>query len=222
MTLKHLCKAGSSLLVILALTGAALAQDSNGRWPVSQPAQSIDPAETAPFTNSEPIAPLDETWVSPSSSGFLAGGDYLFIRPHFSEAVAFAAGTQTPASFDMQAVGLDFNYDSSLRAFLGYRTNSGSEVRFTYWNMRGDVAVNGAAAVPGTFIIDPFGGVVGAFVNPLTGLPVAGGDAIATRATVNLNICDIDYILAPLYSESWFTCAAFTGVRIADIDQTYR
>ncbi len=159
--------------------------------------------------------------------GFYAGAEYLLMRPHFSEAIAFAQGTQTlPTAFEVEGRELQFDYDNSFRVFAGYRTPSGGEFRFTYWYLFGDISVEGTAT--GTeFIVDPFGNVVGALrVMDLGdvrgfGTLLTAGDHIATRATVRTNVYDFDFIKPlALSSRSWaFSCSA--GARIADIDQYY-
>ena len=156
---------------------------------------------------------------------FVVGADYLLIRPHFSEAVAFAQGRQTATSLSTRARELDFDYDSNFRAFIGFRTG-GDEVRFTYSRISGETEVNGAVTQPGDFIIDPFGNLVGAVVvvDPSSGLfgtPLVGGDRIETRAEVELNVYDLEFIRpfnlnSPCWWMSWSA-----GVRVADIEQFY-
>jgi hypothetical protein len=148
------------------------------------------------------------------------------IRPHFSEAVAFAHGTQTATSFQIDAQPLLFDYAPSFRTDIGYRFNGGREaIQFTYSNIRGDTRVNGTNPGPGQFLVDPYGNVVGtAFVvNPSDhrfGTAVTGGDAINTRATVNLNVYDFDWIRCSNDCSEWdFNWSV--GLRFADLDQYY-
>lgn len=158
---------------------------------------------------------------------FIAGADYLLIRPHFSEAVAFAQGSQTASSFSTTARELDFDYGSNFRVFVGLRAGgSGGEARFTYSRITGDTDVNGAVSQPGEFIVDPFGNIVGALVvvDPQSGLfgqPLVGGDRIETRAEVDLNIYDLE-IIRPfrLNSPNWYMSWS-AGARIADVEQFY-
>lgn len=159
---------------------------------------------------------------------FIGGADYLLVRPHFSEAVAFARGTQTAGSFSTEGEGLDFDYDDSFRAFIGYGLAGGcGELRFTYWNLQGDVAVNGGVGAPGEFIVDPFGNLVGAFaiIDPSdargVGTILFGGAAIATRASVDVNIYDIDFSSQIALHNSCWELRWTAGARIADVEQFY-
>ena len=164
--------------------------------------------------------------LSDPDAVFFAGADYLFIRPHFSEAIAFAEGRQTPTSVSLRARELDFDYDSNFRVFGGYRFGGGDELRFTYSRITGDTDVDGAVTQPGDFIVDPFGNIVGAVAvfDPASGLfgqILPGGDRIETRAAVELNIYDLEFVRpvrmkAPNWYMSWTA-----GVRIADIEQFY-
>jgi hypothetical protein len=158
---------------------------------------------------------------------FVAGADYLLIRPHFSEAVAFAQGRQTASSLSTRARELDFDYDSNFRAFIGLRSGcDGDEVRFTYSRITGETEVNGAVTQPGDFIVDPFGNLAGAVVvvDPSSGLfgtPLVGGDRIETRAEVELNVFDLEFIRPfNLNSPSWWMSWS-AGLRVADIEQFY-
>ena len=163
--------------------------------------------------------------VSDPQDVFIVGGDYLLIRPHFSEAVAFAQGRQTAGSLSMRASELDFDYDSNFRAFIGLRSGC-DEVRFTYTRITGESEVNGGVTQPGDFIVDPFGNLVGAVVvidpsSNLFGTPLVGGDRIETRAEVELNVYDLDFT-RPFNLDSpnwWMSWTA--GVRVADIEQFY-
>lgn len=160
-------------------------------------------------------------------AGFFGGAEFLLVRPHFGEAVAFARGTQTVASFETTATELHFDYDASLRTFLGYRLgNGGGELRFTYWNLNGDVSVDGTVGGAGEFIVDPFGNLVGGvgIIDPgdlRFGNIVVGGDLIETRATVKTNIYDIEFAKPLMFQDPKWALKWSAGVRIADIDQYY-
>lgn len=157
---------------------------------------------------------------------FSGGAEFLLMRPHFSEAVAFAEGRQTPASFATEARELSFDYGGSFRVFAGYHPQDAEgTLRFTYWHFRGDT---GETAVSnGTqFFVDPFGNVAGAVavVDPSDarfGRIVAGGDRIHAKAVVESDIYDLQWI-APLSRKplGWLLDWS-AGVRIADIDQSY-
>ena len=155
------------------------------------------------------------------------GADFLFVRPSFSESVAFARGSQSPTSLDLSGQELEFDYDSSVRAFVAVRSEDGlSKMQFTYWHLRGKTSVNGTVAGPGQFIVDPFGNIVGsvAIVDPSDARSpnvIVGGDNIQTRATVRSNLYDFDFARELRPTDPHWFLEYSVGVRIADIDQYY-
>lgn len=160
-----------------------------------------------------------------SDPGLYAGAEFLLVRPHFSEAIAFAQGIQTPTSLQTRGRELQFDYDPSLRFFMGYRFTGGGELRFTYWCADSDISVEGTPAA-GEFFVDPFGSVVGAVavIDPSDarfGTVLVGGDLIRTRATVQTNVYDLDWIKPTLVRYPNWVLNWSAGVRIADIDQYY-
>lgn len=158
---------------------------------------------------------------------FYGGADYLLIRPHFSQAVAFTEGTQTPTSFSASARNLDFPYKSNLRAFIGMPiAEIDGAIQFTYTRLHSQTNVNGTVTTPGQFIVDPFGAVAGsvAVFNPhdnLFGTVLTGGDTVNTRASISLNIYDIEYLRPLLPAGSQWNLRWSAGARIADINQYY-
>lgn len=153
-------------------------------------------------------------------SAILIGAEFLLVRPHFSEAVAFASGGQTFTTFTASARELDFNYDPSFRTRLGYRfAESGQAFLLTYWNFRGDVDVSGRAN-PGGFLVDPFGNVAGLAINPQTLTLLPSGDLISTRAEVDMDVLDADMVF-PLIQRGPVKILGVAGVRAAWIDQYY-
>jgi len=152
------------------------------------------------------------------------------IRPHFSEAIAFARGSLAP-TLQIEGQELQFAYDSAFRASAGYRRGNGlGEIRFTFSQLDGDVSVNGTVGA-GEFIVDPFGNNVGLlpiidpgdsrFTAPpgLTFLP--GGDLIQTRASVTANVFDVDFVNSILVRSPCWAVNWSAGVRVADVDQYY-
>jgi hypothetical protein len=135
------------------------------------------------------------------------GGDYIFLRPHFSEAVGFAMVTDAlgPGGLNRTVTGeeLDFHYQSSMRLFLGYHLHECADIRFTYWYVDTDTTVEGIAGA-GQTIVDPFGN---------TGLT---GSSIHTSADIKLNVFDIEYQRA---MSSGLQYSA--GLRFADVTQFY-
>lgn len=184
---------------------------ADGRW---------DATNSAPNLHSDPVD-------CESSAGFFGGVDYLLVRPHFSEAIAFAQASLGPAGINVVGRDLEFQYDSSLRAFIGFRFENGdSEFRFTYWRLPGDTQAHATNPGSGTFLVDPFGNVVGtAFVlNPQSALflnPIFGGEFIRTRATVDANLYDLDLVRNWVSPDGGWAAQASIGARIADINQFY-
>ncbi|HEX6986837.1 MAG TPA: Lpg1974 family pore-forming outer membrane protein [Planctomycetaceae bacterium] len=155
------------------------------------------------------------------------GADYLHIRPHFSEAIGFAEVTQTPDAFRSVGRDLDFDYDSSFRVFAGATTgDQGDGFRFTYTDLSGDTRVDGTAVAPGTFLVDPYGNVVGGagVIDPnsrLFGQIIPGGDAIRTEASVDVDVFDLEYVRPLAFSSSDWSAEWSAGLRVADVDQFY-
>ncbi len=165
-----------------------------------------------------------------SDRRLFGSAEFLLVRPHFSEAIAFAQGTQTAATFDTVGRELQFDYEASVRATAGYRFDNGRAFQFTFSRLSGDTSVVGAAPGAGQFIVDPFGNLVGAITiidptdarfsvaNPFV---VTGGDRIDTNAVVETNIYDLE-LTQPILADcgNWDFNWSF-GVRIADVDQSY-
>lgn len=160
--------------------------------------------------------------------GTVFGGvDLLLIRPSFSQATAFARGTQSLTSYNTAAESIDFEYDLAGRGYVGYGfAGSDLAIAFSYFNVSADAENSGTVGGLGEFIVDPFGNVVGgvAVIDPSDarfGNIIIGGDYIETRTTVDLNVFDID-LMAPLrFNNPYYTLAWSAGVRLADLNQTY-
>ncbi|MFQ5732650.1 MAG: Lpg1974 family pore-forming outer membrane protein [Planctomycetaceae bacterium] len=229
----------SILLIVLATSvgkvwaqalpgeGADFADPSQPKAPgvVSLPNFEPPPALAERREPASPNFDPDDVFAQ-NDAGFVAGADYLLIRPHFSEALAFVEGRQTPATFSSEGRELHWDYESAFRVFAGYRFGGDRELRFTYWRVTSDTGEQGRISQPGQFIVDPFGNVAGALVvidptNALFGQVIVGGDSISTRARVELNLYDVDFIqTTSKYRSSW-SYGWSAGVRIADVDQFY-
>ncbi|MBI3462107.1 MAG: hypothetical protein HY000_03470, partial [Planctomycetes bacterium] len=146
------------------------------------------------------------------TAGPYGGAEFLWVRAHFSEALAFATGTVLglqPFVAQVQGTELDFDYQASFRTFLGYHLSPATDIQFTYWRLDTSTDVNGAVLLPNQFIMDPFGHQA----NP--------GDSIFTNAEVNLNVYDFDVIRSTAVDESRLTLRYVAGIRVADIQQSY-
>lgn len=103
---------------------------------------------------------------------------------------------------------LDFDYDSSFRTFVGYQCDNCTDVKFTYWFLDADTAVEGTAGA-GQTIVDPFGNLGTA------------GTRIATSASVQMNVFDFDYAKHLNFTSHNLGLRYFAGIRFADIEQFY-
>lgn len=158
--------------------------------------------------------------------GFYGGADYLLIRPHFSEAVAFARGTQGLGGMSTEAEAIRFDYESAFRAFGGYQGPGGNSLQFTVTHLDNEDFASGTVSNPGEFIVDPFGNLVGAVMvinpaDPRFGTVLVGGDLVRTETRVELNYFDIDFITPVAMASSCWSLDLSAGVRIADVDQYY-
>lgn len=155
-----------------------------------------------------------------------AGAEFLLVRPHFSEAIAFAQGTQTASSFGTVGRELHWGYDASIRTFLTRHLDDNDDLQFAYWHFRGATSADGAVSNAGEFIVDPFGNLVGAVavIDPADrrfGQVLVGGDAIRTSASVETNVFDLDFRRRTWLRNSSTSFDWSVGARIADVDQFY-
>lgn len=221
-----------SVMALVCLSGGAAAQGIHAPLAyddLPEPMAAVDAAGIHDAARMPFSAVCDsrctgcEAVGCPAGGGFFGGADFLLIRPHFSEAVAFARGAAGLASLQTAAEPLDFDHDGSLRAFVGYRDGQGEgEIRFTYWNLQGDTATAAGTLGPGEFIVDPFGNLFG--IDPTGGAAPfyqPDGDSIATRASVDLNIFDIDMATSVYLKNPNWSLDVLAGVRIVDVDQSY-
>lgn len=141
---------------------------------------------------------------------WFAGAEYLLIRTHFSEAIAYASVKDSaPGGVfhrDVSSRELKFDYRSSFRVFAGYNLNEWSKVRFTFWHL--DTSTSPSATVgPGETIIDPYGGAAKPGMN------------IQTSASVRLNVYDIEYVRPMYFRGPNMSLSYSAGLRFADVDE---
>jgi hypothetical protein len=169
-------------------------------------------SEAQPPATSHPTATAPCPCPDDCRPGLFGGADYLFIRPHFSEAVAFATVTDSlgPTGFRrvVAADELDFDYESSFRFFMGYHLNACADIRLTYWHLDADTVVTGTAGA-GQTIVDPFGNL---------GLP---GATIETSASVQMNVFDLECLRRLEYNFAGVGFLYSAGLRFADVSQFY-
>ncbi|MBW3596862.1 MAG: hypothetical protein KY475_06245 [Planctomycetes bacterium] len=171
---------------------------------------------------------------------FVAGAEFLLVRPNFSDTAAFVRGVQAP---DLSTIAthpetIDFEYEPAFRVYGGYRLDNGwGEVRVTYARLTGEREEDGVITAPNQFFVDPFEAIVGqvtvidpsnrlfmqtlpgAFAPP--GVPVPVADRIDTIAEVEVNVWDLELRRSvPLDSSAWGVEWS-AGVRLAEVDQFY-
>lgn len=148
---------------------------------------------------------------SSQTSRWFAGQEYLLLRTHFSEALAFARVRDTmPGGVftrRVQSEELDFDYESSFRSTLGYHLNNGADLRFTFWHLDVDTLVTGVAGV-GETIADPYGG-----------LAMTGSD-IAASAAVKMNVYDLEFVRPLHFTRPNVGFEYSAGFRFADVEQS--
>lgn len=211
------------LLKRLALATLVLA--GSGRLALAQPEEV--PGEAMPDNSGAVQRPLemsgepmmldgmcanDCACPAPWRARLFASAEYRLMRPHFSEAVAFATVTDsigaTGFSRQVAADELDFDYESSFRFFLGYHLNECADVRLTYWHLDAETFVTGTAG-PGQTIVDPFGNL-----GPT-------GASIDTTATVQMNVFDLELVRPMNVQCGGLGFHYSAGLRFADVSQFY-
>ncbi len=156
----------------------------------------------------------------PGRGRFFVGAEMLVLRPHFSEATAYILRrdqvtnpNNTTTSSD-EWVYFNFDYDVSMRAYFGYRLpDCCSEVRFTYWNLKGgdskSATTNAAGNVtPTYFVVQP-----------------GPNDTLTATSNVRGNIYDLDFSRCIQLGDKCQSCCSCprwdlrwsAGVRIANM-----
>ncbi len=171
---------------------------------------------------------------------FFIGGEYLLLRPHFSDSTAFirndASENGNDFTFNEQSIDFDYDYRSQFRGYLGFRLDQcQSELRFTFWNMNFNTDAPTQQPVPNI----PTGQVIPpiSFVNNIDTAADDPGDVISANSTLDVNVYDLDFSKrvtfnkVPCGSNRCDPCfvpcpgwdVQFTlGVRVADINRQYR
>jgi len=153
--------------------------------------------------------------------GWYGDVDYLLVRPTFSENQAFIQRTTTHTSTEAatvtdNVVHQDFDYNSSVRTYIGYRFCCGDEIRFTYWNF-GDKSnqLSGQAPAGGSVI----------YAGHLELNTKVPGQRLAVNAGLQANVYDIDYLKCSCQNSGCcdsnccppWTLRYSAGIRIADV-----
>jgi hypothetical protein len=210
-----------SFVALLLFVPAAPAQDPGAPLQsIARFDQSMAATTATTSTNDAHLTAAGSTAMSAAPCpcptdcrpGLFGGADYLFIRPHFSEAVGFATVTDTLTPTGLRRVvaahELDFDYESSFRFFLGYHLNECADIRLTYWHLDADSSISGAGFF-GQTIVDPFGNI---------GL---GGTTIEANASVQMNVFDLECMRRLEHNFAGVGFLYSAGLRFADVNQFY-
>ena len=150
--------------------------------------------------------------------GWYGGADYILARPDFSTAQAFVkivgSGTTTVNETDTM-IQQKFDYQSSVRAFIGYHFDCGEDLRFTYWNFNN----GGTLETPAPTDTTVYGGQFMTRANE-------PDQRLINTVGLNMNVYDIDYSRCccnPCGSCGCNNCCPVwtlrysAGIRIADV-----
>jgi len=179
-----------------------------------QPApDSFETLPPATMVRQGPFVDDSEPLWRPVVNRVYGGAEYLLLRMHFSEAIAFVTVTDSLQNGlpheQAQARELNFGYNSAFRTYLGYHLSPGADLQFTYFHFGTSVAANGTSSSPAQFNIDAFGDRANF------------GQSIQTRANVQLNAFDFDFIKPMIVNRGCVGLRAAAGVRVADVRQSY-
>jgi len=152
---------------------------------------------------------------------WLAGGEGLLIRPHFSQAAGMTTTTSDTTTatsvFNQDIINFNPGYQGAFRTYLGWRDcECGDEFRFTYFNYNGSDNLN-ATATSNMSVCD--------FLCNTTPNP---GDSVSTHFGLGANLWDFDCIrpffcIPPCNDPCGPRCHPwdlrwFAGVRVAYIN----
>ena len=130
----------------LSAPGLGTRRDANSLFLGDSFGKKMDEiADEAPLSGTQSVAySAIEAAQTTLPQCYYAGADYLLIRPQMSEPAAFLFGHgDNNGNVNAALNTFDFNYQSSPRVFLGYRSpTSGSGIQFTYWHFQENASSN--------------------------------------------------------------------------------
>ncbi|HEY4312680.1 MAG TPA: Lpg1974 family pore-forming outer membrane protein [Pirellulales bacterium] len=210
------------------LSGAGSSQPRGGSSLLSgglfgQSLEQID--ENAPLDATQSVAwSALEIAQSTLSQGYYAGADYLLLRPHFSEPVAFMYGQGNNGQVSATMSPFDFNYQSSPRVFLGYRSPvTGAGVQFTYWHFQENAGTGfNAVGQNAGFIpnVDIIWELIGQGNNNNNNNGPDFGNQISAQMHLRLNVFDIDFFKPVALGAGRWLLTGSVGARIMDFSQS--
>ena len=111
------------------------------------------------------------------------GAEWLFVQPSFSESVAYVQSSIAGQNSTQTRIDYDFDYESTVRAFVGYRRcDCGGELLFTYTRLKGDAQAE-----------TPFATNTTIFTGTLE-INTEINQSLASSADVDLDTYDLDFL----------------------------
>lgn len=154
---------------------------ANETTAVRQPAAATYAPSTAAGGASWPRL----NWQSTADS-FFGGADYLLLRTHFSQAIAYVQVSDAVANGipqeTVQAREINFPYSSAFRTFVGYNFTPSSAIQFTYFHVADSTSVSATPAAPNQYFVDAYTG------------HTSFGQSISSNSSVALNAFDLDWV----------------------------
>lgn len=161
---------------------------------LSSPSLAVDtfdltPMDTTAIACDDDVCDDDLPAWCPRPSRFLAGADYLLIRPSFSNATAMYQATKTGGTaLALTPVNYNFGYTGGLRGFLGYRLSDDTIARFGYMAIDASTTTSGVAT--GNFT----GNDGTAFVGPFYTQAIPATSSIRSTIKTSLDVYDMELV----------------------------
>lgn len=155
------------------------------------------------------------------SQTYYAGADYLFIRPQMSEPAAFLFGHGDNGSANAMLNTFDFNYQSSPRVFLGYRSpTTGSGIQFTYWHFQENANSNFNATTQNSGFIPDVNFIWFLIGQNNNNNGPDFGNQVNAQMHLRFNVFDIDLYKPVAFSGGRWLLTGSLGARIMDFSQS--
>ncbi|HQU44729.1 MAG TPA: Lpg1974 family pore-forming outer membrane protein [Pirellulales bacterium] len=172
-------------------------------------AQPAGPAYSAPSVWTAPSW-RGMNWKPPADSVF-GGVEYLLVRTHFSEAIAYVQATDTLANgvptASVQAREINFPYSSAFRTYLGYNFTPSSALQFTYFHLGDSASISATPGAPNQYFVDAYTGRTNF------------GDSTTSNSSVRLNVFDLDWMGRYSVGDGRLSLRPAAGARWADVRQ---
>lgn len=179
-------------VLVSAAAACAAVSAAADATPSAEPLVIVAPetaAVDAPFLQHEAACPAP-TGTLPATEGFprfVAGADYLLLRPSFSNSTAMYRATATGGqAIRLTPLDYDFGYSSGVRGFLGWNFSADTMGRFSYLAIGASTSVAGIAA--GNYT----GGNGTAYLGPYLTQAVPANASLRSTADVDLDVYDME------------------------------